>query len=328
MKSPQIFFTGLPVNTNENVYANAIRKVTKSLVNCNGIITLYSFGNITDPGISDIDIIAVFEDNARCDIDPLADLNYEERYLFSHSVFSITSSSFNELLKFCPPIKFDLIYGESIDNQYNVVCKEEIKSQTALEYLFINYIARNIENKYQYVKVRNFLLSAKAIKYDLELLNIKNELINEVIEEIIGLRKRWFYLDNPLKTFLDVYSSFFKEYNAFFPKLLRNKSIYFPQIKDYNFARNIIVSQGKAISYNFKNLFPFLKLFRNYSYYKSILSRTTEFNFNVPMMSSSHNSLQMDRFGFYDSLITNCNKRFPNFTPFANQFLIKTTHLK
>ena len=56
-------------------YDKAIDRMVEKLKKIQGIVSVYQIGSINDPGISDIDLVAVFEDKISCNIDPRDNLS-------------------------------------------------------------------------------------------------------------------------------------------------------------------------------------------------------------------------------------------------------------
>src|SRR3989344_869283 len=77
-------------------YESAIEAMAGSLAKIPGVMTIYQIGGVSHPGISDIDLYAVFEDNAYCEIDPLQNLPNGYDYLFIHHIFGASAGNFAE----------------------------------------------------------------------------------------------------------------------------------------------------------------------------------------------------------------------------------------
>ncbi len=83
-----------------SVYESAIGKVVETLRCQPGCVSIYQIGCTATPGISDIDILAVFEDGVRCNMNPLLSLSKKEKYLFTHSLFGCSRKYFHEAQKY------------------------------------------------------------------------------------------------------------------------------------------------------------------------------------------------------------------------------------
>lgn len=325
MLKTDIHFTDLPVKTDLSIYSSAIKKVKDTLKSDKNIISVFKFGNISDPGISDIDILAVVSDNEKLSLNPLAGLTPVEKSLFTHSVFVLSESEFKTIHNFTHTINYELLAGRALQSQESFLSDKILNTQIALEYLFINYIARNIEHNYRYVKVRGYLLSLKAVKFDLQLLNIDSTKINKLIEDLIILRKEWFNISDPIKKFSKLYNEIFKEYNNFAESIMNVNKLYFPAIRNYRFARNIKINKSDSLNISYDNKFPLISIFKKSSYYKSLISRAANFEIGVRMNTANQDSLINQRFDFYSKMLNNNKILNPGFTPFANQFLMKFT---
>ena len=77
-------------------YENAISRMVGQLVSMPGVTTVYQIGGVSNPGISDIDLVVVFEDGQRVSSDPCRGLNKSDSYLFAHGLFGINRGNFAE----------------------------------------------------------------------------------------------------------------------------------------------------------------------------------------------------------------------------------------
>ena len=91
-----MFIIDRPKFIPEKDYSIAIKKIVNKLASSPGIHSIYQLGSITHPGISDIDLLVIFEDDYTYTENPLSNLTKIEKYLFIHSLFGMSKSHFLE----------------------------------------------------------------------------------------------------------------------------------------------------------------------------------------------------------------------------------------
>ncbi|MDO8549621.1 MAG: hypothetical protein Q7S39_05660 [Ignavibacteria bacterium] len=247
-----MYLYNFPVYKPVEFYTAVIEKIVGHLSTTNGIISIYQIGGINDPGISDLDIVAVFEDGAVDRSNPLVVLNKEEGYLFTHTVFGISRSFLPNLSEFSLFNCFTYLWGEKIfENTVNEKSESaELKVQTGLEYLLNNVIARTIESYYRLLSIRNILLSAKAIEYDLLLLNHSdNSGLQNRVDELKEIRRTWFCSEFDRNVFLSWYSKFNNALFNFTSDAFKTQPLYLPGHKSYKLGRNVTISPGSKFTY-------------------------------------------------------------------------------
>src|SRR5262245_31266401 len=93
-------FIDVPQPADRQDYEDAIETISGNLVKTGSVRCVIRFGNITTPGISDIDLMAVFKDDSFCPDDPLNALPYKQRKLFTHNVDAVPEKYFYDLVKY------------------------------------------------------------------------------------------------------------------------------------------------------------------------------------------------------------------------------------
>ena len=119
-------------------YDLAIERMVEKLKQQGSVLSIFQIGNTNNPGISDIDMLVVFEDGAKYNLNPLEDLSKMDRYLFSHSLYGISKTSFSQAHRYTFFHNYKLLWGEKLPSDENNLPEDKIqilKTQTSLEYL-------------------------------------------------------------------------------------------------------------------------------------------------------------------------------------------------
>ena len=142
LKKPQI--TAYPKRLDKGSYTYAIQKVTDILSNQEGIVSVYQIGNVSTPGISDIDMLVVFEDGCRVPGNMLSNLRGVERYLFVHGLYGVPLSLFSKVKKYFFLNNYSLLFGKELlfaaDLDRYTTMPQVVRRQISLEYLVKMFI--------------------------------------------------------------------------------------------------------------------------------------------------------------------------------------------
>lgn len=184
-----------PVYHPSEKYQEAISRAVEIISKEKGVCGIYNFGKIRNPGISDADILVVFKDGQRCNLNLLSELKGNERYYFMHTQLGMPESLLKQVYNFQLHISLDLIYGKPVDFILPSISQEEkanLEKQIALEYL-VNACLKNYRISYERViKLRGLLLEAYAIRHDLRLLGVTSGKLFDLVEQISDWRQKWF----------------------------------------------------------------------------------------------------------------------------------------
>lgn len=298
-------------------YQKAIDEMVSLLAQYPGVITVFQVGGLSSPGISDIDFFVVFEDDVRCNQQPLSQISPESRYLFTHGLFGTSKQHACRLEQYTLFKNYRKLWGDDFDvkAEYEAPTKE-LLTQMAMEYLFKMYLTLQIENTYRISGVRNFLLLAKAIEYDLDLLDIENGQLRSLCNEVLQIRDEWF-TSHPSKHKLQEFiASFDIAIQAFFKEMIKHHALYLPAYMNPKIARNMKVQYGENTGTSIAGLplFPNLGAFLIGKKYPKLLNRITEFTFIVPYKSIDM-PVQIERRFDAVKKATDYNREFlPNFS--------------
>ena len=104
-----------PKKSDLSCYEQAITRVTDQLMQADtGCVAVYQVGGVGSPGISDIDLVAVFADETEFQINPISQLPENLKYLFSHNLFGSSKSLFRESHQFTFFHNYKHLAGESL----------------------------------------------------------------------------------------------------------------------------------------------------------------------------------------------------------------------
>ena len=111
-------FFNLPRECSIEDYKEAIDKIVGKYSKANGLVSIYSWGDVSAPGISDIDIVLVFGKNAE-KLPFLSRsfyfLDSETRYLVRHPFVFTGEDSFKNARYVYPDTGFRLLFGKNIN---------------------------------------------------------------------------------------------------------------------------------------------------------------------------------------------------------------------
>lgn len=299
-------------------YEDAVDAVVKRIINQPGVLSIYQIGNINTPGISDIDILVVFEDGIDCYLNPLKEISRSERYLFTHSLYGASETHFYKAQCFPFFHDYNHLWGQKLHFRKNELPKSEIYAlevQTALEYLVKAFISLTVELTYKIVKVRGLLLHTKALLYDLEFLGIFSGELYELTQKIVSWRNNWFEKkpgEQKLKSWIE---SFYAELTRFLKLNLRVRKFLLPEWANFHIARNMTLVPSESFRYIHKGIaLPsiFGALGRKYF---NIQHRFNKFMFYLPIESKKMPAILKERFLLLKEKKDLNRAKLPHFVP-------------
>ena len=194
-------FFNLPRECSIKDYEEAVDRIIGKYSKTDGLISIYSWGDVSVPGISDIDIVLVFKKNAG----KLPFLNRSFyffdsglRYLARHPFVFISEDSFKNARFVYPDTTFRLLSGKKISIR-NLPQKESYYSGIALlNDIIIRHYPRDFigQSVSKSINVRDTLLRLNSLKYTAKFLERlakeKSAEWNSRLGSIDKLRKKWF----------------------------------------------------------------------------------------------------------------------------------------
>lgn len=183
-------------------YDKAIADIRKLGEENDDMLSVYTFGEITDPGISDLDLIFVLKENGKIPRN-LRSVPKKRSFedIICHPFFFINRNIMENMQYIYPTSKFKLIYGEEIKIK-DLNTEGHNKS---LIYLSVDFILRHIPGDYlnillsKRINLRSALLRLKALTHSISVYkDFEEEISKEWIkfsEDVFSLRKTWFEIE-------------------------------------------------------------------------------------------------------------------------------------
>mgnify|MGYP001155231725 CR=1 FL=1 len=302
-----------PLEYSVKNYELAIQAHVEELSKVQEVKSVYQIGGLSTPGISDIDLVVVFEDGFEYQTNPRLVNSGIANYLFTHGLYGTSHLYFSESLKFTFFHNFKLLYGEDL-NLNNVISNSNqklLKEQIALEFLFKMYVNLIVQKSYNTIKLRSIFLHIKALHYDFEFLNIQPKKVLKFVEEGIALRNNWFSGEVSKKDVKKWFKLFFTEYESFLKTLLIDFPLYTPSL-EFKIAPNIEIVNAKTLSYSKEGIvFPDTFNILDKKYFKA-LNRINNFKIEVPIKTEAPEIIK-DYFRYADIVSGYNKKHIPHF---------------
>lgn len=299
----------------------------------NGIKGIYQFGTISYPGLSDLDMIFVFETGAKSDFSFMNGLPEKYRYFLTHNVVGITEEQLIEGFRFSFWHNINHLWGKQLNLPQKPLMNEEqadcLKRQIALEYLVTFNLSLFTQHSYGIFKLRSILQQIKGLRYDLEFLHIQDGDLYEMLQQCYRWFNSWFEKGPSNNEFSIWLEQFNQVYQAFILEQLDINRVYCENWRDIQWARHIQVIQSGKYSLNHKGfVIPNILSLDDKKYFNA-LSRINSFVCHLPITSTAVNSILEERTTYFRSLFDYNKSHIPGFeamiTPFmAYQFAARS----
>jgi len=316
-----MYLTDFPRFVPVSMYDLSIQRMVKKLKQQDGVASIFRIGNINSPGISDIDMLVVFDDGVQCSLNPLEDLSKSERYLFSHNLYGVTAAHFSEAQHYSFFHNYNLLWGEELPTGGSDLSCEEmqaLKTQTALEYLIKMFINTTVEYTYGIVRIRGLLVLTKALLYDLEFLNVSSGRLFDLIQTLVLWRDHWFEKKPDKQTLKIWIREFYEELIAFLKAMLQTKMLYLPEWANLRVARNMTLVPSKKFGYTHKGITLPTILGDLGRKYFNIQHRFNKFHFQIPITTSKIPCGLVKRFSFMRNIRRENDHNLPCFMPLTS----------
>ena len=313
LKKKDFSFYGHPIKYALKDYENILDKIKKKAKKTKEILSIYHFGEVKAPGISDIDLIFVLKENYK--LPSLLKKHYidnDSKYLIFHPFLIFTENIMENIRYIYPNSNYVKIYGKEI-GIYNISQSEQKKIKT---YLIIDTILRHFPIDHLYillskrVNIRMVLLRFNALSHTFRIFNdisgINKQSWRSFSKKADHLRKNWFNLNkylreykllNLVKEAVYISTDFLKEVDIFLSKNeanivdIRQDDVLFKGtknrisfVKDWDAEKSMDQLINHFLSYkNFYSILPisFLKHLCCYSSLNGRLSRYIRKRINV-----------------------------------------------
>lgn len=203
LKLGNFVFYGDPVYHPLGDYLKAIEKIKRLATKEKNVLSVYTFGEITCPGISDIDLIFVLKDIAKMPVflkNILRDKDLS--YVVYHPAFILNEWIMHGINYIYPKSNFKLIYGKEIkikrlspeEHKQSLIC---LTVDVILRHYPSDYLTILLSNR---VNLRMCLLRLNALNHSINLFKELNGTIKKEWSTYSGdiseLRKNWFKIDS------------------------------------------------------------------------------------------------------------------------------------
>lgn len=311
-----------PVSIAVSQYERLKEKLTNQLLAEDAVLSVYQMGSVKHPGISDLDIICVFKKGAQCHKNLRLDLNSDEKNILTHGIFGIEEQSLMKSMSYNLISNLKHLGGKDLDlDKAEINTSDDLKKQIALEYLVKMLITIDAQVTIKIVKLRAFLLLAKAIEFDLQLLGIENGKLYDLVKKVIQFRTDW-YANKPSENEItNLVLDFNRELRRFLEKELLVSKLYLPA-KTIELPGNFTIQNSNSFSINHRGLVlpnQFSFLGRKYI---NLQNRLNSFMYLLPFTIPTSSSLHDNRFQFSKEMVLKNRENYPHFIPLTTSLSI------
>ncbi len=308
-------FVDLPRPLGLEDYERAIGAFTDRTMTLPGVRSVYQVGQVSDPGISDLDFLVVFEEGSSHQGRPLDAVPEEDRSMILHAPFGISEEDLDVALRYAPFFNYRHLAGDDLDLSSRTDIADadgRLLAQLALEYVLQLYVNLVIQATYSVFKLRGFFLHVKAMAYDLELLGVDGDEIGRRTDEFIAWRRSWF--DAPveerrLAAALEPYQELVR---SFLADQIATRGFYLAA-REFRLAPNLTLVAGDGVGCHHGGpLLPAWLRFLGGRYFK-IQHRLHRFRFEVPIETESAPPVLQRRAERLASLKNRREAAFPHF---------------
>lgn len=316
-----------PIAASLEDYQQVFDIIFNELDKSNTIKCIGTFGNINKPGISDIDIIVIFKSGTSYNVDLLSLLPEKLKHLFTHGVMALNEDHYLQNKKYTLWDNFQLVSGELPSQQNNdndSSSIQEIKIQTALEFMISNYIDLKIQKSYGIIKLRDLLQHTKGLKYDLEYLNINDSKLSYYINDINSWISNWFVHtpnDQEIKKWFNIFES---DYDKILKDILSKYKIYLPKMDTYNYSRNNIFQFGKNLNFQRRGILaPRILISLLDKKYIRLQNHLNKFTFEFPFETENTPKILNERILFFNEMKKYNSVNYPKFASLITGLISK-----
>jgi hypothetical protein len=304
----------LPRPCKSGLYTHTIDKVVNNLSPRGYVDSIYQVGGVRHPGISDIDLLVIVEDEASSGANPLETLTDDERYLFSHSCFVVPISLAPELGIYALMHGYRQLYGtawtwEQPSDDPEIT--KAVRAQTGLEYLVKNLLDLYVQLEYRVVKVRVLLQHLKGLQLDLTLLGIHDDRLHAVMESAVHLMDDWFQREDAEHSIAELAANLLPALRDVVVVATARHVLYSPSGSTISYSSNATIEGAPVISLSRRGVrLPRIPVLQERRFF-NVQHRLNRFQFRLPMTSAPPASYHARRFEFLRRAKSFAGDRFP-----------------
>ena len=305
----------LPKPCESEVYARTIDKVMSNLTASGFVDSVYQVGGVRHPGISDIDLLVVVDDDAASEANPLETLTDGERYLFTHSCFVIPVSLAPELGTYALMHGYRRLHGTTWtwqEGSGDPRCSSA-RVQTALEYLAKNLLDLYVQLEYRLVRVRVLLQHLKGLQLDLALLQIGDDRLQALMKSVAQLIDDWFQREDAEQTVAELATDLLPALRRVVVDATARHVLYSPCESTISFSPNSTIESAAAVALSRHGVrLPRIPGLGERRYFNAH-HRLNRFRFPLPMIDAPSASYHDSRFDYLRRTKSFVRGRFPAF---------------
>lgn len=309
--------TRLPKRLTREDYKRASHRMVNRLSEIDGVRTIYQVGSVRHPGISDLDLLVVFDNEAVYPGNPVQGLRGNDRYLFRHNLYGCALKHFESVGQNSTFGCLEKLWGvdESHHSRSALTDSGRPKArQIALEYMIRLCVALRTQQEIQTLSVRDLLLHSSGLMVDLELLRVSSGPLFDLVATAIEWREVWFEGRPSHNDFSDWFSAFGLAATRFVQDLVQSEPLYTFAQPPLRTGRSLILRHGdefriESTGANIPGWLPVSARLR-----RSVRSRTGWTVVSVPMESNGPRDV-VSRFDFLRRVSRYNERRLPHFIP-------------
>lgn len=315
-------FIDHPVFLSLSKYEDLRTKIVKQLLDNNAVLSIYQMGSVKHPGISDLDIICVFNNGTQCHENLRLMLGDEEKRILTHGIFGIEEKDLRRSMSYNLISNLKYLKGKDLDlNKAEIVTSDDLKKQIALEYMVKMHITLDAQVTLKIIKLRAFLLLAKAIEFDLQLLGVISGNLYELVQQVIQYRNDWFTDKPNWKEVTTLVLNFKKELKLFLEKEVSTTDFYLPA-ETINLPGNFIIHKNNMFLISHKGFLLPKQLGFLGRKYINLQFKLNSFSYGIPFKIPAKNSEHNKRFKFSKELVNTNKMKYPYFIPLTTSLSI------
>lgn len=318
-------FTDHPSPAPRSLYDEAVQGIIDRNKGLSGLKSIVQFGNITTPGISDLDILFVFKSGQSCLATGLENLPAAHINLFTHGIMAISENHYTDNEYYTLWSEHHLVWGENPSEIELQRSKENdfiLKIQTAIEFLIANFIDIKIQKEYKIIKLRALLQHMKGILYDLEYLNDSHSVLHPHLLELKEMSRTWFTQTPSDKKLTEWFLSFEKLYDEYVHQVLLKHPLYLPSRDTFPISKNMILQNSESVNFERKGmLLPGFLSTAGRNYVK-LQHRFNQFTISCPITHEA-SPIVKDRFDFLVRMKKYNRQYLPNFMTITTSITAK-----
>jgi hypothetical protein len=313
----------IPQRYTRRLYAEAIDDMVDKLSKLDSVHSVYQIGSISHPGISDIDMFVVFNDEASCQLDVRHAFG-ADTYLFTHKLYGCSVSHWEKLQDYTFFHNYRILFGKGFSELSSSLIEANIsrlKRQIALEFLVKNYFTLTIQKRYKTIKARSFLLEGKALIYDMEFLDISDGPLWDLINDIINLRENWFELQDSREILVRYFLQLPDLIRDLLTKEFDKQPLFIDTTEDIQLASNVHLFNSSIVGIESSGFTPpFFGLLKERKRFNA-LHRINKFEITLPYERPLLGDVNQLRLDFLSEMKSYNSRYLPH-------FLIPATSLK